>query len=157
MPEAALALGSNLGDSAWMIRQALERLGQVEGVEVTRVSSFYRTPPWGVTDQPDFINACALLGTRLSPESLLLAAKSIERDLGRRPGQRWGPRVIDIDLLWVGEEIRDTETLTLPHKHMTERAFVLVPLAEIAPDVLIEGVSVLERARLCDARLEKLA
>lgn len=142
MAEAALAFGSNLGDSRAMIEAALERLNEAEGVGVTKVSSFYRTPPWGVEDQPDFINACALVETTLSPEALLRACKGLERALGREEAVRWGPRLIDIDLLWMAGAQCETETLTLPHPRICERAFVLVPLAEIAPELEIGGVEV---------------
>ena len=142
MPEAALAFGSNLGDSRAMIERAIAALGGIEQVRVKRVSSFYRTPPWGVEDQPDFVNACALIETGYLPEDLLAACKDLEKVLGREAAVRWGPRLIDIDLLWMEGETRASEALTLPHPRMTERAFVLVPLAEIAPDLEIGGKAV---------------
>ena len=109
---------------------------------MTRVSSFYRTPPWGVEDQPDFINACALVETSYSPEALLAACKDLEKALGREEVTRWGPRLIDVDVLWMAGETRDTATLSLPHPRLTERAFVLVPLAEIGPNLEIGGARV---------------
>lgn len=142
MPEAALAFGSNLGDSRMMIERAVTALDTMQAITVMRISSFYRTPPWGVEDQPDFVNACALIDTCYSPEDLLVACKDLEKALGREEAVRWGPRLIDIDVLWMGGETRDSETLTLPHPRMTERAFVLVPLVEIAPDIEIGGMSV---------------
>ncbi|WP_300377546.1 2-amino-4-hydroxy-6-hydroxymethyldihydropteridine diphosphokinase [Henriciella sp.] len=135
MADSALAFGSNLGDSRAMIEAALERLDSADGISVTKVSSFYRTPPWGVEDQPDFINACALVETDLSPEALLAVCKQLEQALGRETAVRWGPRLIDIDMLWMEGETRQSETLTLPHPRICERAFVLVPLAEIAPEL----------------------
>ncbi|WP_084399500.1 2-amino-4-hydroxy-6-hydroxymethyldihydropteridine diphosphokinase [Henriciella aquimarina] len=142
MAEAALAFGSNLGDSRAMIAHAMAVLDEMRGVSITRTSSFWRTPPWGVEDQPDFVNACALVATDLSPEALLTACKDLEKALGREEAVRWGPRLIDIDLLWMAGETRDSGALTLPHPRMTERAFVLVPLAEIAPALEIGGKSV---------------
>ena len=151
MKEAALAFGSNLGDSRAMIERAIAVLGEMEAIRVTRVSSFYRTPPWGVEDQPDFINACALVETSYSPEALLAACKDLEKALGREDSARWGPRLIDVDLLWMAGETRDTAILTLPHPRLAERAFVLVPLAEIAPDLEIGGESVrVHLGRLAD-------
>ena len=157
MAEAALAFGSNLGDSRTMIERAIAVLDAMSGVSVTRVSSLYSTPPWGLEDQPDFVNACALVETALSPEDLLAACKDLEMALGREPAVRWGPRVIDIDLLWMAGEVRDSEMLTLPHPRMTERAFVLVPLAEIAPELEIAGKSVsVWRGELGETGIERL-
>ena len=137
--EAALAFGSNMGDSAGMIRRAIAALDLMAGLSVRRVSSFYATPPWGVADQPDFVNACAMVETAYEPLDLLKACKDLEVALGRLPGERWGPRLIDIDLLWIQDVELDLDRLTLPHARMTERAFVLVPLAEIAPDLEVGG------------------
>lgn len=157
MAEAALAFGSNLGNSRAMIGRAMAVLDAMHGVSVTRVSSPYSTPPWGVEDQPDFVNACALVETALSPEDLLAACKDLELALGREPAVRWGPRLIDIDLLWMAGEVRDSERLTLPHPRMTERAFVLVPLAEIAPDLEIGGKAVsVWRGELGETGIERL-
>ena len=142
MTEAALAFGSNLGDSRAMIERAIAALDAMPAIMVTKVSSFYRTPPWGVEDQPDFVNACALIETVYSPEALLAACKDLEIALGRADAARWGPRLIDIDVLWVEGAVRNTETLTLPHPRMTARVFVLVPLSEIAPDLEVGEVSV---------------
>ena len=142
MAEAALALGSNLGDAAGNVSLALLKLDDVEGLTLLRLSKLYRTPPWGLEDQPDFINACAMFETELSPEDLLAACKRLEVEMGRVPAERWGPRLIDIDLIWMDGQTRNSEMLTLPHPRMLERAFVLVPLAEIAPDLEIGGASV---------------
>ena len=149
MTEAALAFGSNLGDSRAMIARAIAALDAMEAVSVTRVSSLYRTPPWGLEDQPDFVNACALVETDYAPEDLLAACKDLEKALGREDAVRWGPRLIDIDLLWMDGVEMESETLTLPHPRMCERAFVLVPLAEIAPALEVGGEPVREHlARL---------
>ncbi len=142
MAEAVLAFGSNLGDSAGAILSAMKQLDHMDGLELVRASQLYRTPPWGVQDQPDFLNACAIYETALSPEALLAACKRLEKDMGRETGQRWGPRLIDIDLIWMEGEVRESETLTLPHPRAAERAFVLVPLEEIAPFLDLSGQTV---------------
>ncbi len=116
------------------------------GIELTAVSRFYRTPPWGKTDQDWFLNACALGRTTLKPEALLERVKRLEVELGREPTERWGPRVIDIDLIAYGDLALKTERLTLPHPELFNRAFVLVPLAEIAPGLVVAGVRIGEAA-----------
>jgi 2-amino-4-hydroxy-6-hydroxymethyldihydropteridine diphosphokinase len=133
---AYVGLGSNQGDAVENLArgfQALARLGNV-----ARRSSLYRTQPWGKTDQPEFVNAVALLETALSPRELLAGLKSAEARLGRVPGERWGPRIIDLDLLTYDEREIDEAGLRVPHPHLRERAFVLVPLAEI--DATYESV-----------------
>jgi len=127
-----LGLGSNLGDRDAHLRAALAALAPY--VRIDRVSSVYETAPLHVLDQPDFHNIACRGETRLAPLALLRAAKGIERALGRVPGPRYGPRIIDIDLLLYDEATLETPELTLPHPRMAERAFVLVPLAEIAPE-----------------------
>ena len=144
MTRAALAFGSNLGDSAGMIGRAIAALDAMVDVSVTARSSLYATPPWGVEDQPDFVNACALVETVLAPLDLLTACKDLEVALGRVPGARWGPRLIDIDVLWMDGVSLESERLTLPHPRMRERAFVLVPLAEIAPELVVGGRTIAE-------------
>ena len=109
------------------------------GIEITCVSRLYKTAPWGKEDQDWFVNACAIGQTSLTPHEVLRAVKEIEVQLGRTPGERWGPRVIDIDLLFLGDEQVETYALTVPHKEMLNRAFVVIPLAEIAGDVVILG------------------
>ncbi len=126
-----IALGSNLGDREAMLRQALE--GLLPLVEIEAVSSFYETEPVGFTEQPRFLNAVCLGTTDLDPRTLLDRMRDLEARLGRKPGPRWGPRLIDLDLLFYDDLVVDAEDLRLPHPHMHERAFVLVPLAEIAP------------------------
>lgn len=126
-----IALGSNLGDRDEALREALERLLPV--VEIEGVSSFYETDPVGYTDQPPFLNAVCIGTTDASPQELLARCKAIEQAMGRRPGPRWGPRPIDLDVLFYDDLCLEGETLTLPHPRMAERAFVMVPLAEIAP------------------------
>src|ERR1700734_2809617 len=137
-----LALGSNVGDKVNTLCRALRAIAREEGIELTGVSRLYRTAPWGKTDQEWFVNACALARTSLKPEALLERVKRLEVELGREPTERWGPRVIDIDLITYGDVTLKTERLTLPHPELFNRAFVLVPLAEIAPDLMIAGVRV---------------
>lgn len=150
MAEVLLGLGGNLGDVPRTIAAALERL-EVAGVRTLARSSLYRTPPWGNTDQPPFVNACARGRTELRPRALLGTILALEADLGRERGERWGPRTIDIDILdYDGIALREPG-LTLPHPRLTERAFVLVPLAEIAPERVIAGRSVRSWAASVDA------
>lgn len=137
---AFVGLGSNLQSPASRVRAALNDLSELPGTRLRRASRLYRSPPWGVADQPDFVNAVAALDTQLSPESLLAELQELERAAGRaREGARWGPRVLDLDLLLHGDTLRDDPQLTLPHPRMHERAFVLVPLLEIAPGMRIPG------------------
>jgi len=126
---AYVAVGANLGDPAANVGRALDLLGEL-GTVAAR-SSLYRTKPWGKEDQPWFVNAVALLETALEPPALLERLRALERRLGRVPGERWGPRIIDLDLLAYDDMESADETLRLPHPHLSERAFVLVPLAEI--------------------------
>ena len=144
MRKAYLSLGANLGERGETIREALRRLALAEGVQLLQVAPFYETAPWGKTDQPGFINTCAEVGTSLQPLEFLHLCQQIERDLGRVRHEHWGARTIDIDMLMMEGATSDTEELRLPHPYLTERAFVLVPLADIAPELAIKGHSVLE-------------
>jgi 2-amino-4-hydroxy-6-hydroxymethyldihydropteridine diphosphokinase len=128
---ALLGLGANLGDPVATLLEAKERLATLG--RVTAVSSLYRTPPWGVADQPPFVNAALALETELDPDSLLTALKTLERALGRVASVRWGPRAIDVDILDYEGVRRNEPVLTIPHARLYERAFALVPLAEIEP------------------------
>lgn len=139
---AYISLGSNMGDKRGNIALALEHLDAITGIHVAARSHDYRTPPWGDTDQDWFINACAALDTSLTPEALLVACLAIETRMGRIRTRKWGPRVIDIDLLDYDGLTLISNDLTLPHPHLMERAFVLIPLAEIASDLMISGRSV---------------
>jgi len=153
MVESFLALGGNLGDVRATFTRAIAMLCDGPAVKLTARSSDYCTPPWGVTDQPAFFNAVIAVATTLPPHALLNRALDCERALGRdRAGERrWGPRVIDIDILAYDDlELHDPD-LTLPHPHLFERAFVLVPLAEIAPDRLIAGIRVSDALARVDA------
>jgi 2-amino-4-hydroxy-6-hydroxymethyldihydropteridine diphosphokinase len=131
---AYLALGGNLGDRIAALREAARRIGKLPGTEVIACSRIYETPPWGKTDQAPFANAVLAVRTGLSPEHLLDSALAIEAAMGRERRERWGPRLIDIDVLAHGKARIASPKLTLPHPAMAERAFVLVPLLEIAPD-----------------------
>ena len=158
--EAYIGLGANIGDAAHAVEHAITRLAALDNVRLAARSSLYRTPAWGETDQPDFVNAVARLDTRLAAEQLLAALLRIERDAGRdrTRSRRWGPRELDLDLLLYGDARIDTPGLRVPHPHLHERAFVLVPLAEIAPAIEIPGrgrVDVLAR-ELASADIEAL-
>ncbi|MCE5314580.1 MAG: 2-amino-4-hydroxy-6-hydroxymethyldihydropteridine diphosphokinase [Armatimonadota bacterium] len=136
---AYLSLGANIGDKAANLREAIELIDANEAGSVSQISSFYETSPVGLVDQPDFVNAAIRIETTLDPFALLALCNRIEQKLGRERTIRWGPRVIDIDiLLYEGVNISE-ERLTIPHPRMMERGFVLVPLAEIAPDLTLPG------------------
>ena len=139
--DAWVGLGANLGDAAGAVRAALEALDALPGTSLVAASRLYRTPAWGVTDQPDFVNAVARVRTVLAPQALLDALLDVERRAGRdrRASRPWGPRELDLDLLLHGDASVDTPGLRLPHPHLHERAFVLVPLAELAPDLRVPG------------------
>ncbi len=155
---AAIGLGGNIGEPTVTMAKALAKLDARADIDVLAVSALYRTPPWGKTDQAWFFNACALLGTTLSPEALLDVCLSVETELGRVREDRWGPRTIDLDVLLHGDFHSDDATLTVPHPRMTERAFVMVPLADIAPDALINLQNVEAWASQADgAGIEQLS
>jgi 2-amino-4-hydroxy-6-hydroxymethyldihydropteridine diphosphokinase len=129
-----LSLGSNLGDRAGNLRAAVDLLKRE--LAVRSISSLYETDPVGVADQPAFLNIAVEAETHLEPEELLGLVKRIEQQVGRRPTYRWGPRVVDLDILLIDGETVESEALVVPHREMAGRAFVLAPLAEIAPDVV---------------------
>lgn len=159
MAEAFLALGGNVGDVRNTFAAAIAILCQDGAVRLTARSSDYRTPPWGVTDQPPFVNAVIAVMTTLSPHALLAHAQACERALGRDRAreQHWGPRTIDIDLLAYDDLTLHDPALTLPHPRLFERAFVLVPLAEVASDRTIAGIRVRDAlARVDTNGIERL-
>ena len=160
MAEAFIALGGNVGDVQATFERAIAMLCDGAAVRLLARSSNYRTPPWGVTDQPPFINAAIAVTTSSSPHELLIHTKATERALGRDPARErhWGPRPIDLDILAYDDvELHDPD-LTLPHPYMFERAFVLAPLAEIAPDRIIAGIRIRDALARVDANgIEKLA
>jgi 2-amino-4-hydroxy-6-hydroxymethyldihydropteridine diphosphokinase len=131
MAVAAIGIGSNSGDAEAQVLLAFDRLAET-GAVLAR-SSLYRTAPWGVTDQPPFVNAAALVDTALEPHALLAALQRIEKQAGRATTRRWGPRVLDLDILAYEGVRLDEPGLTIPHARLRERAFALVPLAEIDP------------------------
>ena len=156
MAKATLGLGSNIGDKRAALDAAIVRLAAGGAPAVAR-SSYYRTEPWGFTEQDWFVNACIVVETTLSPEALLSLCLEVERALGRTRGIRWGPRIIDIDLLTYDDLRLDSPNLRLPHPAILDRAFVLVPLAEIAPDLVIDGVRIADaQARLGSGGITKL-
>ena len=152
MGDVFLGLGGNLGDREYFLGEALRRLHATSGVEVSAVSSIWETKPVGVTAQPDFLNAVARLKTSLAAVALLETCLRIEAELGRVRRVRWGPREIDLDVLWYDGAVVDDARLTLPHPRLGERAFVLMPLAELAPELVIGDVSVQRRAEELAAR-----
>ncbi len=160
MAEALLGLGGNVGDVRATLDAAVARFADGAAVKLRARSSDYRTPPWGVTDQPPFINCVIAVETTLPPRNLLARAQEVERALGRDRSreQRWGPRPIDIDLLAYDDLAMNEPDLTLPHPRLLERAFVLVPLAEIVPERLIAGRKVADAAAAVNRTgVEKLA
>ena len=155
---AALSLGGNLGDVRAAFRFALERLALAPGVAVVATSSVYRTAPWGKLDQPVFLNMATLLRVTISPRALLDLCLSIERDHGRARLEHWGPRTLDIDVLTYGDQVVEEPGLTIPHPRLHERAFVLTPLAEIAPDTVVRGVRVEELCAVVEGQgVERVA
>lgn len=159
MTAAWLALGGNVGDSRAILDRAVALICDADKVKLTARSADYRTPPWGVEDQAPFVNLCIAIESTLAPLDLLARAQQVERALGRDRAreQRWGPRTADIDIIAYGDLTLDDGALTLPHPRLFERAFVLVPLAEIAPDLSIGGVRIKDAAAKVDSGgIEKL-
>ena len=148
-----LAFGGNVGDSRAILDRAVMRLCDGKDVTLVARSSDYRTPPWGVKDQPPFINLCIAAQTALKPRELLARAHEVERALGRDRAHetRWGPRTVDVDIIAYDDLTLNTDELTLPHPQLFERAFVLMPLAEIAGDRVIAGRRIGEAAKAADA------
>src|SRR4051812_3839457 len=140
MPRAYDGLGANLGNREGALRAALAALGEVKGIEVVAVSTFRETDPVDYLDQPRFLNGAAALDTTLAPRQVLDSLMAVERSLGRtREGPRFGPRTIDLDLLLYGDESFDEPGLTVPHPRLHARAFVLEPLAELDPGLVVPG------------------
>ena len=152
MTPAWLALGGNIGDSRAMLNRAIALLCDGTETQLIARSSDYETPPWGVTDQPPFVNLCIAVATILPPTALLARAHEVERALGRDRAQerRWGPRTVDIDLIAYDNVSLDGPDLVLPHPRLFDRAFVLVPLAEIAPDLRISDRRIADAAAALD-------
>jgi 2-amino-4-hydroxy-6-hydroxymethyldihydropteridine diphosphokinase len=148
---AFLSLGGNLDDPRRAMASALRLLDADPMTRVGEVSSLYRTPPWGKLDQPDFLNAAAEIHTRRDPRALLDLCLDTERALKRVREERWGPRIVDIDVLTYDDLAVHEAGLEVPHPRMLDRAFVLIPLAEIAPDLVVSGKTIAERAGAIDS------
>jgi len=136
---AFVGLGSNQGDSIATLHAAIDALSRLPGTRLSSASRLYRSPAWGHTNQADFVNAVALLETELDPRALLDGMLAIERAFGRERRERWGPRILDLDLLLYGDSVVVQPGLQVPHPHLHERAFALVPLLEVDPDAIIPG------------------
>lgn len=149
--EIGLGLGSNVGDKVQNLRRALARLFAGPEFEFVGASSIWRTAPWGYLDQDWFANACAVGRTALSAEEALAFTQSVEEELGREETFRWGPRLIDVDILYLGDARIASARLIVPHKEMFNRAFVLAPLAEIRPDLVLDGRSIRNAAEATGA------
>lgn len=135
-----IAIGSNLASPLEQVNAAIQAIGEIPDSRIVAVSSFYRTPPLGPQDQPDYLNAAVALDTALAPEELLNHTQRIELQQGRvRKAERWGPRTLDLDIMLFGDEVINTERLTVPHYDMKNRGFMLWPLVEIAPELLFPG------------------
>lgn len=158
MARVYIGIGANLGDAAQHVRDAIEALDELPDTRLAAASSLYRTAPMGYLDQPDFINAVAAIETALEPHALLAALQEIENTHGRTRSFKDAPRTLDLDVLLYDDQVLDDPVLTLPHPRMHERAFVLAPLVEIAPDCLIPGNgSAQQRLAACaDQAIERL-
>lgn len=135
-----IALGANLGDPEAQLREAVRELQRAPGVRVRACSGLYRSAPLGVSGQPDYLNSVVSLDTALAPARLLSLCKEIEWGLGRRPGLRWGPRVVDLDIALFGQRQVQEPGLQIPHAELSARDFVLAPLAELCPDLKVPGL-----------------
>lgn len=137
-----LSIGSNIGDREDYLNRSIAKIKDISMTRLLKTSSFYETPAWGLTDQQDFLNACLEISTELSPYELLKHLQRIELDLHRERLVRWGPRTIDIDILTFGDIICEDENLVIPHPLISQRAFVLVPLFELNPELIIGNRSI---------------
>lgn len=148
--DALIGIGSNVGDKAANIAQALELLTADGAVRLVARSRLYRSAPWGILEQDWFVNACAAVATNVGPHDLLARCLEAETRMGRVRGRKWGPRLVDVDVLTYRGETIDTGDLTVPHPFIEQRSFVLVPLMDIAPDEMIRGRSVRALAAAID-------
>ena len=155
--KAYLSIGSNIGDKKENLLKAIENIGKIEDTEVTKVSTILETEPFGVVDQDDFLNACLEIKTLLTPQELLKELLGIEEKMGRVRIKKWGPRIIDIDILLYDKEVIEDDNLAVPHPWMCERSFVLDPLCEIAPNVIhpLKRESIFNLKRKLDSNLAK--
>lgn len=147
MKNAYLGLGSNMGDKKRYLYDAVQMLNHHEGIRIINSSSLYETMPWGYVDQDIFMNLVIQIETSLSPEELLDVCQSIENRLGRVREMKWGPRVIDVDILLYEDQNLITDRLIIPHPHMINRDFVMIPLSEISPQLVIKGKTAIEWAQ----------
>lgn len=143
-----ISLGSNMGNRQEHLREAVNALEKHPQIEITGKSGFYTTSPVGYLEQDDFVNAVVAMETTLSPMEILEVCQAIEMEQHRERVIRWGPRTLDLDILWIEDFSASTEILTVPHPRMTERAFVMVPLSELAPALNVDGKNVLEHCKL---------
>ena len=142
--DAAIGLGSNLGDKAGNVARAIALLTAGGDIRLVKRSRDYASPPWGVVEQDAFVNACITVATQLLPHDLLARCQKVENDMGRVRHKKWGPRLVDVDILTYRNETMATAELTVPHPFIGERAFVLLPLAEVAPELVIGGATLQE-------------
>ena len=157
MTLAYIAIGSNLASPLEQVNAAIQALGEIPQSRIVALSSFYRTPPLGPQDQPDYLNAAVALETSLAPEALLDHTQRIELQQGRvRKAERWGPRTLDLDIMLFGDAVINTERLTVPHYDMKNRGFMLWPLFEIAPELVFPDGGLL-KTLLNDNRFPQLA
>jgi 2-amino-4-hydroxy-6-hydroxymethyldihydropteridine diphosphokinase len=158
MTEIGLGFGSNVGDKVENLHRAMERVFDGSAISFVAASSIWRTAPWGYVEQDWFANACAIGRTDMTPEQALAFTQGVEEELGREKTFRWGPRAIDVDILYLGDAKVSSERLVVPHKEMFNRAFVLAPLAEIRPDLVLDGKSIRDAAASIESDgLEKLS
>jgi 2-amino-4-hydroxy-6-hydroxymethyldihydropteridine diphosphokinase len=152
METAYLSIGSNMGNREELLKKAIQSLAECPDIEIDKISSIYETDPVGVTDQPLFLNLAIKLKTSLSPRALLSKLHEVEEELERKRIRKWGPRTIDLDILLYNGVSIQTEVLEIPHPRMLERAFVLIPLSEVAPDDIYPGGSISLHQVLCEQR-----
>jgi 2-amino-4-hydroxy-6-hydroxymethyldihydropteridine diphosphokinase len=158
MREIGLGFGSNVGDKTANLGRAMEIVFSRGPIEFLAASSVWRTAPWGYVDQDWFANACAVGRTEMTADEAIAFTQSVEEEIGREKTFRWGPRLIDVDILYLGDEKVASERLIVPHKEMFNRAFVLAPLAEIRPDLVLDGRSIRETAEVVgSAGLSRMA
>ncbi len=158
MKEIGLGFGSNVGDKVANLHRAMELVFSRGPIEFLAASSVWRTAPWGFVDQDWFANACAVGRTEMTADEAIAFTQGVEADIGREKTFRWGPRVIDVDILYLGEERVSSERLVVPHKEIFNRPFVLAPLAEIRPDLELDGKSIRRAAEAAgNAGLSRLA
>ncbi|MEM1364727.1 MAG: 2-amino-4-hydroxy-6-hydroxymethyldihydropteridine diphosphokinase [Pseudomonadota bacterium] len=147
-----LGIGANIGDPRAQMADAIRRIGDLSGTNVEAVAPLYKTPPWGITDQPYFLNSALAVSSDFAPLALLGALKAIEMAMERVGGQRWGPRPIDLDIIAWSEGIFDNERLHIPHARAHDRGFVLVPLADLNDDLPLQGNTVADLLSKADTK-----